>query len=104
MITAIVRFTLPAGTTARDAQALFEGSAPNYRATPGLIRKYYLFGEDGTGGGVYLWQDRASAEALYNADWKAMIEGRFGAAPEISYFETAVIVDNQAEEIITEAA
>jgi hypothetical protein len=53
MITAIVRFPLTPGTTL-DAKALFEGSAPRYRAAPGLVRKYYLFGEDGSGGGVYL--------------------------------------------------
>ena len=51
MITAIVRFLLTPGTTLDDAKALFEGSAPKYRAAPGLVRKYYLFGEDGSGGG-----------------------------------------------------
>ena len=52
MITAIVRFPLPSGTTLEDAKAMFEKSAPNYRTAPGLVRKYYLFGADRTGGGV----------------------------------------------------
>jgi hypothetical protein len=54
MITAIVRFTLPQGTSLDAAQAMFERSAPNYRDAPALVRKYYLFGEDRIGGGVYL--------------------------------------------------
>ena len=58
MITAIVRFPLRPGTTLEDAKTLFEGSAPKYRVATGLVRKYYLFGEDGTGGGVYLWESR----------------------------------------------
>ena len=58
MITAIVRFPFTPGTTLDDAKALFEGSAPRYRAAPGLVRKYYLSGEDGSVGGVYLWESR----------------------------------------------
>ena len=62
MITAVVRFPLPQGTTRDDAKAMFEKSAPNYRGVPGLVRKYYLFGDDRTGGGVYLWNSRDAAE------------------------------------------
>jgi hypothetical protein len=46
MITAVVRFRLPEGTTREDAKAMFEKSAPNYRGVPGLVRKYYLYGDD----------------------------------------------------------
>jgi hypothetical protein len=64
MITAIVRFRLPQGTTRDDAKAMFEKSAPNYRGVPGLVRKYYLYGDDQTGGGIYLWNSRDAAERL----------------------------------------
>ena len=94
MITAIVHFPLNPGTTLEDAKALFEGSAPKYRAAPGLVRKYYLFGEDGTGGGVYLWESREAAERMYSPEWRTMIADRYGTPPQISYFETPVIVDN----------
>lgn len=93
MITAIVRFKLPAGVTREKAQSLFEGSAPKYRDLKGLVRKYYLFGE-GQGGGVYLWQSREAADAVYTPAWRAMIAERYGAAPEITYYDTPVIVDN----------
>jgi hypothetical protein len=48
MITALVRFRLPQGTSREDAKAMFEKSAPNYRGIPGLVRKYYLYGDDQT--------------------------------------------------------
>jgi hypothetical protein len=94
MITAIVRFPLPKGTTFDDAKAMFEKSAPNYKKAQGLVRKYYLFGEDQVAGGVYLWESRESADKQYSAAWKSMIAERFGAPPEITYYDTPVIVDN----------
>jgi hypothetical protein len=96
MITAIVRFSLPNGITLDDAKAIFEKSVPNYQAAPGLIRKYYLFGEDRVGGGVYLWESREAADKQYSAAWKTMITEKYGSPPEITYYETPVIVDNSS--------
>jgi len=103
MITAVVRFPLPPGTTRDDAKALFEKSAPNYRGVPGLVRKYYLFGDDRTGGGVYLWESREIAERFYSDAWRRTIAQRYGTEPQILYYETPVIVDN-AEATTTTAA
>ena len=94
MITAIVRFPLPKGTSLEMAKAMFETSVPNYQGAPGLIWKYCLYGKDGVGGGVYLWESRSAAERQYSAAWKSMIAERFGTSPEINYYETPVIVDN----------
>jgi hypothetical protein len=105
MITAIVRFKLPAHVDAAKAAELFEGSAPKYRDLKGLVRKYYLFdAESRTGGGCYLWESREAAERVYNADWRKMITDRYGSAPEISFFETPVIVDNALGKTILDAA
>src|ERR1041384_1574278 len=87
MITAIVRFKLPANVTLPAATELFKGSAPKYQHLPGLVRKYFLYGE-GQGGGVYLWKSRADAEKVYTPEWRAMIAQRYGAEPEITYFES----------------
>lgn len=95
MITAIVRFKLPVTVKLADAEKLFRGSAPKYEGLAGLVRKYYLFDDKThTGGGVYLWESREAAEKVYNADWQKMIAERYGAPPEIMYFESPVIVDN----------
>jgi hypothetical protein len=105
MITAIVRFKLPAAIDAAKAAELFRGSAPKYQRLPGLIRKYYLFdAESRTGGGCYLWESREAAERVYNAEWRQMIAERYGAPPEISFFETPVVVDNTLPKTIPDAA
>lgn len=100
MITTIVRFAMPKGTTRDAAKSVFERSAPSFQNVPGLIRKYYLFGDGPTGGGVYLWTDRESAEQLYTDEWRRSLKERLGAEPEILYFETPVLVDNLTKEVI----
>jgi hypothetical protein len=105
MITAIVNFTLPADIDARKAAELFKSSAPKYRGMQGLVRKYYLFdAERRLGGGVYLWKTRADADAVYTPQWKAYIADRYGTPPDIRYFETSVVVDNESDKILADAA
>ncbi len=105
MITAIVRFKLPASIDAAKAAELFAGSAPKYKGLDGLVRKYYLFdAESRTGGGCYLWESRAAAERVYSAEWRKMITERYGSPPEISFFETPVIVDNAERATMPDAA
>jgi hypothetical protein len=94
MITAIVRFPLPEGLSSDEVKAAYEHSAPQFRGAAGLIRKYYLLGADQTGGGVYLWESREAAEAMYSATWRQRIAERFGAPPRIEYFDTPLIIDN----------
>jgi hypothetical protein len=104
MITAIVRFKLPANIDAGKAAELFKGSAPKYQGLKGLVRKYYLFdAESRTGGGCYLWESREAAERVYSAEWRKMIADRYSAAPEISFFETPVIVDNSHDNSLGKA-
>ena len=101
MITVVVQFKLPEGTSLEDATAIFQSTAPRYLGMTGLIRKYYLFDpETGTGGGCYLVEDRAAAEAVFNDAWRALIKEKYGAEPDIQYFETPVVVDNVSNEIV----
>jgi len=94
MITAIVRFRLPANVDSAGAADLFRASAPKYEGLVGLVRKYYLFdAESHVGGGCYLWESREAAERFYDADWRKTITERY-SAPELNFFETQVIVDN----------
>jgi hypothetical protein len=105
MITAIVRFKLPATMDAAKAAEVFQASASRYQGLAGLVRKYYLFdAENRTGGGCYLWESREAAERVYNAEWRKMITERYGHPPEISFFETPVIVDNTLGKTILDAA
>jgi Putative mono-oxygenase ydhR len=104
MITAIVHFKLPKPVSLEEAAAMFESTAPKYRNLPGLVRKYYLRSEDGgTAGGVYLWENKAAAEKVYNGEWRERVAKLYGNAPQVTYFDTPVIVDN-ATGAITKAA
>jgi hypothetical protein len=105
MITTLVQFELPAAITLAEAARRFESSAPKYQNIPGLIRKYYIRSEDGRiAGGIYLWQTRAAAERVYDGEWRERVEKLYGAKPTISWFDTPVVVDNQAGGAITKAA
>ncbi|MCW5772570.1 MAG: hypothetical protein KIT16_13090 [Rhodospirillaceae bacterium] len=100
MITAISQFKAPPGTTLEQATAMFKASVPAYAGYPGLIRKYYLLGDDGYIRGVYLWESRAAAEKLYTEAWRKGVRERFGSDPTVSYFETPVVIDNLTRETI----
>jgi len=103
MITAIVTFRLPKHLTVKEASAIFQGTAPRYQSQAGLIRKYYVLAEDGmTAGGVYLWQSRQDADALYTDAWRAFVTEKYGAPPQVVYMETPVIVDNPTQQILVE--
>ena len=104
MITALVQFKLPQPVTREKAQEIFVSTAPKYRETPGLIRKYYLLSEDGgTAGGVYLWKSKKDAEALYTNEWVSYIREKYGASPKVTYFESPVVVDNVTNEIVSDS-
>ena len=104
MITALVQFKLPQPVTREKAQQLFVGTAPKYREVSGLIRKYYLLSEDGgTVGGVYLWKSKKDAEGLYTKEWEDYAREKYGASPSVTYFECPVVVDNLANEIISDS-
>jgi heme-degrading monooxygenase HmoA len=97
MITAVVKILLSKPISSEEALRAFESTAPIYKGLRGLLRKYYLRSEDGRYvGGVYVWETRAEAEAVYTTEWKARVKQLYGAEPEISWFETPLIVDNQA--------
>jgi hypothetical protein len=99
MIVASVRFPLRPGTSLEDATKAFEASSPKYRNLPGLITKYYVFG-NGKGGGIYIWESRQAAERLYTPQWKQMIAERYGSAPEIEWLDNPVTVDNVAGRVV----
>jgi len=84
MIIALVRFDLPPGTGVADATKAYEQSAPRYRGLPGLVRKHYLF-DEGTGGGVYVWESREAAERVYTPEWRRSIAEAVGLRAAVDY-------------------
>jgi hypothetical protein len=100
MITAIVQYRLPPSIDQAACAAHFRNIAAGFRAVPGLIRKQFIYAEDGWAGGVYLWKTRAAAEAFYSGPWLDGIRERYGMDPQIKYFNTACITDNSVEAIL----
>ncbi|MBS1215504.1 MAG: monooxygenase [Proteobacteria bacterium] len=103
MITEVVLFRLPEGMTREQVVGSFKSSAPMWREPAELVRKYYLY-DGAQGGGVYLWTSRAAAEQWHGQAFRERIRARFGNEPTFAYYESPVIVDNAAGEIVTDAA
>jgi hypothetical protein len=100
MITAIVLYRLPSSIDLKACVQHFHRIAPGFRTVAGLIRKQFIYAEDGWAGGVYLWKTRADAEAFYSGPWLAGIRERYGMDPRIEYFQTAGVTDNLARTVL----
>ncbi len=102
MIVAIVTFHLPEAKSLAEMSAVFQSTAPRYQDKPGLLRKNYFVSDDGRrAGGIYVWATRADADALFTDAWKRFVEGKYGAAPQIEFLHSPVMVDNRDGTITT---
>ncbi len=96
MILAVVTFRLPKPTSLDEITKTFQSTAPRYQGMAGLLRKNYWVSEDGRrAGGVYVWETRADAERVYSAEWKKLVESKYGSPPEIEDLHSPVMVDNR---------
>jgi hypothetical protein len=103
MIVALTAFTLPTPLTREEARSIFLSTAPKYRGVQGLFSKHYLLSQDGlTVGGVYVWNSRPEAEAMYTESWRSYVREKYGSDPTVTYFECPVAVDNVAERILAD--
>src|ERR1700712_1326193 len=79
MIIVFTTFTLPKPITREEARSIFLSTAPKYRGVQGLVRKHYVLSDDGvTAGGVYLWNSRPEAEAMYTESWRSFVREKDG--------------------------
>ncbi len=102
MISALVQFSLANPMPADKMAEVSEANAPLYEGMPGLVRKYYVSTDGGSSvGGIYLWEDRASAEACWNDAWRERVTGAYGSEPTITWFDCPVVLDNRHGELVT---
>jgi len=103
MITAVVTFRLPPEISREKWQENIKQVSTRFQNVPGLIRKQFLYNEKGIGGGVYLWETREAAENCYfKSPWGENVRKASGGnEPEIAWFETGVVVDNESLQIKT---
>lgn len=103
MITEVVTFKLPPGMTREQLVANFRQTAPKWHANPDLVRKNYLY--DATnqlGGGVYLWRSMEDAQRWHDETFRKKVVEVYGSEPTIHYYETPIVVDNEAGKITDE--
>jgi hypothetical protein len=104
MITVITTFQLKKPVTREEARSIFLSTAPTYHGVAGLFRKSYVVSEDGSSvGGIYLWNSRAEAEAMYSESWRAYVREKYDSDPSVTYFDSPVVVDNVTHEILSDA-
>lgn len=80
-----VSIARPAGLTDERLTAEFTRAVPIYAQVPGLERKYFTYDETGFGG-LYLFDNEASAKAHFNAAWHARVEKTYGVKASPVYF------------------
>ncbi|MES2821120.1 MAG: hypothetical protein V4812_19260 [Pseudomonadota bacterium] len=104
-VATLVEMAIPEGVDAQRLVAQFEAAVPAYRKVPGLLRKHFLLTEPGSFGGLYLWQDEASARAWFNADWHRDVVERHGRAARIEWFDTPLLLPiAQASQVVAQQA
>jgi len=103
VIATITTYPLPKPTTPDEARRMFLSTAPRYRDVPGLLRKYYYLSNDGnTLGGVYLWNSRAEAEAMFDDNWRTTMRDKYKINPSVVHFDCPVAVDNLSGKILSD--
>lgn len=94
---------LPEPMTLDEAERIFRSTASIYLGVAGLFRKHYYLSEDGkTIGGIYFWDSRADAEAMFTETWKAFMRDKYRTDPSIAYFDCPVVVDNVLQGIFSD--
>ena len=96
MIVAICSYPLRPGLTREEALGEVAQTVGVYEGRPGLVRKTIALDyEGGRGHGIYLWEDRGSAQAYYDEVLPA-IERQVGARPDLAWYDAALDLDERA--------
>lgn len=102
MIITTTAFSLPTPLTREEARKIFLSTAPTYIGAQGLLQKHYVLSQDGLRvGGVYLWNSRKDAEAMFTDAWRTFVTAKYNTEPVLTYFDSPVTVDNVAGKILS---
>lgn len=102
MITVLSKFQLKSPMELAEATDRFIKSAEKYALIPGLIRKDFTISEDGrTLIGIYLWESKEAALALYTDEWKARQEANTGVKCELVWHKCMAVADGLRKVALT---
>jgi hypothetical protein len=105
MITEVVLWRLPDGMSKEEVTAKFRASVPAWQARADLMHKAFLFDEASRMvGGVYLWKTIEAAKEAHGPVFQERIRTNFGATPQFQYFQSPIVIDNQAKQVFEAAA
>ena len=103
MITVIVYFKFSDELTREEIISKFEHNVQKWSENQDLIRKNYIIDLDrGVAGGVYLWKEKMHAEIWLGAEFRKMVKDSYCEEPSFQFFETPIVVDNIAGDIMRE--
>jgi len=91
-VTTIVVIKTPSGLTREKVEAGIHASVPTYQKIPGLIRKWYTVNGESFGG-MYLWKNRAAAEAWFTPAYATQCKQRYGTECQVTYYDTPLQID-----------
>ena len=101
MIIAVVTFNVDKELTSSVLKKKFLETSPIYKDTPGLIRKNYICDTSkNLAGGVYCFNNIENAKSWFDEDRINWITERY-SKPEIKFFATPVLVDNEKKQIVS---
>ena len=101
MITVVVKFKISDTLTSKILKEKFIETSTMYQTVDGLLRKNYIADiENKYAGGVYTFVSMKSAKNWFDEDRIEWITHRF-SKPEVAYYESPVIVDNEKNLIIS---
>ena len=101
MITVVVKFKISDTLTSKILKEKFIETSIMYQKVDGLLRKNYIADiENRYAGGVYTFVSLKSAKNWFDEDRIEWITQRF-SKPEVAYYESPVIVDNEKNLIIS---
>ena len=101
MITVLVKFKISNELNLKTLKEKFIETSTLYVDVQGLLRKNYIADIDnGYAGGVYTFTKIEFAKKWFDEERIKWITERY-SEPEITYYESPVIVDNEKNKIIS---
>jgi hypothetical protein len=94
-VATLVQIPIPSGVSNDLVRDGFAGAEETYRNVRGLLRKSFIIGEEGTFGGVYLWDSLASAEEWLDDRWRQRVTDTYGSPPTVEWFEVPIVLPSR---------
>lgn len=94
-VATLVQIPIPSGVSNDLVRDGFAGAEETYRNVRGLLRKNFVIGEEGTFGGVYLWDSLASAEEWLDDRWRQRVTDTYGSPPTVEWFEVPIVLPSR---------